>query len=175
MTHTLRRIRGLAVILCALGGMFVVGATPALAADPLTQCRSGTWGSWSSGPHTLDGAWPASGTFVYGYPSLVLPGDVYRIEGTGFIKIGKWPWDGSYGTAGAGWGNLADNIYYPMRGAPKYSLVGTFNANNQKGYLGPGACVRYNGSTPTFLWFQINDSNPLDNSGSWRLVIHRFR
>jgi hypothetical protein len=155
--------------------MFAVGGvTPALAADPLTQCQSGAWG-FSSGPYTLEGGSPSYGTFGYGYPSLVLPGDVYRIDGTGSIKIGSWPWDGSYGTAGAGWGNVADNDSYPMKGVPKYSLVGTYNANGQKGYLGPGACFRYNGSTPTFLWLQINDSNKFDNSGSWRLVIHQFR
>lgn len=175
MIHVLQRrsMRGLAVVSCVLAGILVVGgATPALASDPLTRCQSGEWG-FSSGPYTLEGG--PSGTFGYGFPDLIQPGDVYRIDGTGSIKIGEWPWDGSYGTAGAGWGNLADNNNYPLRGVPKYSLVGKFAANNQKGYLGPGACFRYDGSTPTFLWLHINDDDSTDNSGSWRLVIHQFR
>lgn len=121
-----RVIRGLAVGSCVLAGL-LVGATPALATDPLTRCRSGAWwAGFSAGPYPLEGGRPSNGTFVYGDPSVVLPGDVYRIDGTGSIKIGGWPWDGSYGTAGTGWGNLADNIYYPAQGAPKYSLVGIF-------------------------------------------------
>jgi hypothetical protein len=168
----IRLTRGLSVVSCVLVGILVAGGTtPALANDPLTRCQSGAWGS-SSGPYTLDGQWSP---FIYGHPDVVRPGDVYRIDGTGSIKIGSWPWDGSYDTAGAGWGNLADNDYYPAPGTPKYSLVGKFNANGQGGYLGPGASFRYDGSAPTFIWLHINDSYTLDNSGSWSLVIHQFR
>lgn len=167
-----RVIRGLAVVFGTLAGTLVAGSTtPATAADPLAQCESGAWG-FSSGPYTLEGQ---SGTISYGYPDLMRPGDVYRIDGTGSIKIGDWPWDGSYGTAGAGWGNPADNNNYPLPGAPKYSLVGKFQANEQWGYLGPGACFQYNGSAPTYLWLHINDDYPVDNSGSWSLTIHQFR
>jgi len=167
-----RAIRRIVAISCLLAAAVTMGAAaPAQASDPLTQCRSGEWG-FSSGPYTLPGN---PSVFAYGCPTLVRPGDVYRIDGTGSIKIGSWPWDPSYGTAGAGWGNQADNGSYPVPGAPKYSLVGIFNANGEKGYLGPGSCFQYHGSVPIFLWLYNNDSNRSDNSGSWRLVIHQFR
>lgn len=167
MMRAIRRFSAVASLLAVV--IMVSNAAPARASDPLTQCRSGAWG-FSSGPYDLRG----SSAMGYGYPDLVQRGDVYRIDGTGSIKIGEWPWDPSYGAAGMGWGNLADSSY-PLPGAPRYSLIGTFNANGQKGYLGPGGCLRYDGSSPTFLWLQMNDPYRIDNSGSWRLVIHQFR
>jgi hypothetical protein len=155
----------------ALTATTIIDVAPPAAAEPLRDCQAGAWGT-SAGPITLAGNSAFAGSVL----GDVRPNDVFRVDWiSGQVKIGEWPWDPWYGTSGAGWGNLADNSYYPVPGVPKYSLVGKYNANAQGGYLGPGACFQYRGNTSTFLWLMMNDSYPVDNSGSWTLVLHQFR
>jgi hypothetical protein len=166
----MKRVFSLVLTTAMLAGGLAALAQPA-AAEPLSDCQAGARGT-TAGPITLRGS-SALGVSVLGD---VRPHDVFRVDWVGGqVKIGEWPWDPSYGTPGAGWGNLADDRFYPVWGVPKYSLVGVYNLNAQGGYLGPGACFQYRGSTSTFLWLQMNDSYSVDNSGSWNLILHQFR
>ncbi|NQE91539.1 hypothetical protein [Nocardia terpenica] len=104
----------------ALTAMTVICVAQPAAAEPLRDCQAGVPGA-SVGPITVAG----NSVFTGSVLADVRPNDVFRVDWiSGQVKIGEWPWDPSYGTAGAGWGNLADNRYYPVPGVPKYSLVG---------------------------------------------------
>ncbi|PXX65015.1 hypothetical protein DFR70_10476 [Nocardia tenerifensis] len=116
----------------------------------------------------LDAGWSLAPVPGYGGG----PGDSGTSTPT--IKVGSWPWDGSYTPDGAGVDHPAPEGW-PAPYLPQYGLIGTWEG--QSGYFWVGAhggCLQWAGARPVTLALTMNDNNIGDNEGVWWLRVRLY-
>ncbi|HET9257216.1 MAG TPA: hypothetical protein VFO16_18735 [Pseudonocardiaceae bacterium] len=169
------RIRVLSFLLLSLAILMVTTVPPAQAtpADAMAACRSGAPGHMTT--LQISGDTKPLKSLTALSPSLA-PGDVYRVTVTGKIKVGGWPWDPSYTAEGAGWSNRAPSDgYWPQPGLPKYGLIASWVGLPNWYWLGASSlCIQWTGSTNEQALMEMNDENPVDNSGTWIITFHQY-
>jgi hypothetical protein len=119
-------------------------------------------------------------TTTFGGSTNVWWGDAFEITVTGTINDGGWPTSSNWSANGSS--SLAPSGgYWPVPGAPKYSLVGIWNSNGSGFFIGAGrGCWSTRDvnigptNTQTFLWLRMNDEALNDNSGSWTVSIRQW-